>query len=135
MILCNQKENIYKHKHILLEFAHSLINKYMAFSPLTISRILIYIYVLILLSCTLVSGAEQVSANDPDDSSINKDDVFLQWLRSYINRIPTKQVAPTDSTNPQRRNVMLPRICYFTRVTKSGIYQKLCLPYDRDAEH
>ena len=32
--------------------------------------------------------------------------------------------------NQARRNVILPRICYFTRVSKRGIYKKLCLPYN-----
>ncbi|CAF0822120.1 unnamed protein product [Adineta ricciae] len=30
----------------------------------------------------------------------------------------------------RRRNVLMPRICYFSRVTATGIHQKLCLPYN-----
>jgi hypothetical protein len=33
---------------------------------------------------------------------------------------------------PSPRNVIMPRICYFLRVAKTGIYQKLCLPYNAE---
>jgi hypothetical protein len=34
------------------------------------------------------------------------------------------------SRDIQQRNVIMPRICYFSRVTKTGVHQKLCLPYN-----
>lgn len=37
---------------------------------------------------------------------------------------------PVFSTDVRRRNVLMPRICYFSRVTATGIHRKLCLPYN-----
>jgi hypothetical protein len=33
-------------------------------------------------------------------------------------------------TDIERRNVIMPRICYFARVAGTGARQKLCLPYN-----
>jgi hypothetical protein len=37
--------------------------------------------------------------------------------------------SSTAMSNFEQRNVIWPRICYFARVTSSGVHQKLCLPY------
>ncbi len=30
----------------------------------------------------------------------------------------------------KRRNVIMPRICYFARISGTSVHQKLCLPYN-----
>ena len=32
----------------------------------------------------------------------------------------------------RQRSVIMPRICYFARITARGIYQKICLPYGQN---
>ena len=67
------------------------------------------------------------------DLSNNKD----PFLHSYVyhqvpnNIIENFQLMP--SIDIQRRNVIMPRICYFSRVTQAGIHQKLCLPYNNES--
>jgi hypothetical protein len=39
----------------------------------------------------------------------------------------TTSLPPFDI---ERRNVIMPRICYFARVAGTGARQKLCLPYN-----
>ncbi len=36
------------------------------------------------------------------------------------------------SSNIERRNVIMPRICYFARISGTGVHQKLCLPYNNN---
>lgn len=71
---------------------------------------------------------------DMDD--INADtNIFSIWYKRYRS---SNNVHPNSLNDPlskpvmrmERRNVIMPRICYFTRVTKNGIHQKLCLPYN-----
>jgi len=34
------------------------------------------------------------------------------------------------SSDIKRRNVIMPRICYFARISGTSVHQKLCLPYN-----
>ncbi len=34
------------------------------------------------------------------------------------------------SSDVKRRNVIMPRICYFARISGTGVHRKLCLPYN-----
>ena len=35
-----------------------------------------------------------------------------------------------SSSNGKRRSVIVPRLCYFARQSRTGVLQRLCLPYD-----
>lgn len=77
------------------------------------SNVLIWICLLVLICCSSTLAVDK----SPNTMDLNKNPLSV-WYKYY------------RMTKTQRRNVIMPRICYFSRITKSGIHQKLCLPYD-----
>jgi hypothetical protein len=51
------------------------------------------------------------------------------FIKSDSNSIDDLDTS-LSSSNIKRRNVIMPRICYFARVAGTGVRQKLCLPYN-----
>lgn len=94
-------------------------------------HIFIRIYILSLLCHSLISAIVQVPVIDSNKLNTNKDDTFSPWHR-FLEKLG--RTSSTPSTDLQRRNVIMPRICYFSRVTQSGIHQRLCLPYNSDSD-
>lgn len=43
---------------------------------------------------------------------------------------PSTSSSSSFLSNLRRRSVILPRICYFARISGTNGHQKLCLPYD-----
>ncbi|CAF0803733.1 unnamed protein product [Adineta ricciae] len=60
------------------------------------------------------------------------DDKKIFLRPQTIDQAVDKIIEDNSPTLPdiRRRNVLMPRICYFSRVTATGIHQKLCLPYN-----
>ena len=72
-------------------------------------------------------------STDMNNNSIKN--IFLH--RYMFNPVPDnldsnsmEDLSSIPSIDIQRRNVLMPRLCYLSRVTKSGVYRKLCLPYN-----
>lgn len=60
-------------------------------------------------------------------------DQFRRLIKLNSNSLDTSSTSTSSSTissNLQRRNVIMPRICYFARISGTGGHQKLCLPYN-----
>ncbi len=82
----------------------------------------------------MISNADEMPTTVSTDLN-NNQNILLHWFK--YNRLAENSDSKSiknslliPSTNPQRRNVILPRICYFSRITKSGIHKKFCLPYN-----
>lgn len=54
-------------------------------------------------------------------------DGILDEYDQLLNEL-NRQSSSKFSTNIKQRSVLLPKMCYFSRVASSGIYRKLCLP-------
>ena len=101
------------------------------------SHLLLYACLLLVISCSATLSVEKTPpmavANELNDNP----NTLSNWYNYY--RLTNKRYSRLDqhfpsipARNLQRRNVIMPRICYFSRVTKTGIHQKLCLPYNHD---
>lgn len=64
-----------------------------------------------------------------DDTISNNDGPFQDSNNVELDSLSRIQL-PEDRI---RRNVILPRMCYYARVLKRGIYKKLCLPYNQSS--
>ncbi len=95
------------------------------------SGMLIVICLLFVIYCHLTLAVDEIPTMASTSTSNNKN-IFSRWYKYHraLNNLHSNSIENSPSTNPQRRNVIMPRICYFSRTTKSGIYQKLCLPYN-----
>lgn len=86
----------------------------------------------ILLFLSLVSCSISII-----NATTNQALVQRNHLQNILNRLGNIQSsmnkANSDSSkllaDVERRNVIMPRICYFARVSGTSIRQKLCLPY------
>ncbi len=71
--------------------------------------------------------------NNKYNNENNYDRLLYRRLKQYQPTETSDYLLFDDSfsamSNVERRNVIWPRICYFARVTGSGVHQKLCLPY------
>jgi hypothetical protein len=89
--------------------------------------------ILMIICCTLILQVNGIPAMTLDNT--NNNNIFLLWSqdRRTLNKLHSnsfEDLASMSPTDIQRRNVIMPRICYFSRVTKAGVHQKLCLPYN-----
>ena len=90
-------------------------------TAVTIVRILLF---LSLVSCSI----------SIINATTNQALVYRNYLLSRLGNIQSSMnKANSDSSkflaDVERRNVIMPRICYFARVSGTSIRQKLCLPY------
>ncbi len=90
---------------------------------------LIWIFLLVLICCFSTLTINK-TPNAMDLTKIKHNRNLLSSWYKYLNSIENS--PSIYSTKGQRRNVIMPRICYFSRITKSGIHQKLCLPYNNE---
>jgi len=100
------------------------------------SNILIYTCLLTFLCCSSTLDVDKIPTMALTNMSNNKN-MLSRWYKYYqtLNNLYSDSIINSpliSSTNIQRRNVIMPRICYFARVTKSGIHQKVCLPYNNN---
>jgi hypothetical protein len=100
------------------------------------SDIMLYVCLLIVICCSATSSADEIPTMTSNNMN-NNPNILSNWYKNYqlakkLNSELIERSLSVSSTNLQRRNVIMPRICYFTRVTNSGIHQKLCLPYDHE---
>ncbi|UJR27554.1 hypothetical protein I4U23_008836 [Adineta vaga] len=90
------------------------------------TSIIFYIFICYSI-LSIINGLPVMTLPD----SINDNEIYMQ---PYINHQAFNKIFRVEPsvppTNIQRRNVLMPRICYFSRVTASGIHRKLCLPYN-----
>ncbi len=91
------------------------------------SYIMLYVCLLIIICCSVTSGIDEIPTMTSTNMN-NNPNIFSHWYK--YDPLVKKLNSKLTELNLQRRNVIMPRLCYFTRVTKSGIYQKLCLPYN-----
>jgi hypothetical protein len=101
-----------------------------------ISNIRINMYLLLLICCCLTLKIDGMPSIAYADRNNNKN-IFL--FGDKYHRIPEQSHLNLVENSPslrssdiQRRNVIMPRICYFARISKGGVHQKLCLPYGAD---
>ncbi|CAF1172245.1 unnamed protein product [Rotaria sordida] len=78
---------------------------------------------------SITNGLTSVPSTSNNNNNNNKD---LSFLHKYFgSSIPSQSnLLKEFSLNIQQRNVIMPRICYFARISGTGIYQKYCLPYN-----
>ena len=68
------------------------------------------------------------------NAAANNDKLRSVLLRRKYPQFDSNSIEPLESFSPssntERRNVIMPRICYFARVAGTSARQKLCLPYN-----
>ena len=77
---------------------------------------------LLLVITSFVNGTPIVFPNNMENGL---NDHSLRYRDDRLTKMKSLSISSTDH---QRRNVVMPRICYFARVTKSGVHQKICIP-------
>ena len=71
--------------------------------------------------------------NTPLPDTSDKQNLFFHRYKQSRKSIDLNlEQAPLrpPSSNTEERSVILPRLCYFARVSGTSLRHKLCLPYD-----
>ena len=77
-----------------------------------------------------VNGKPFMTAPYMDSYNIFSRQSGSRRTSTKLDPILSENFPSMSSKDIQQRNVIMPRICYFSRVTKTGVHQKLCLPYN-----
>lgn len=82
---------------------------------------------ILLLLCACLSSILIINALKNEPSTNHKHEKTF-FSRKFAR--PNANLSAQPSSNVQQRNVIMPRICYFARISGTAVYQRLCLPYD-----
>lgn len=82
---------------------------------------------LVLINNVLTDASFTKDTNQKDSIYLDPENLQLPF---QSNPNPSEESLLTVSASKiQQRNVIMPRICYYARVSGTAVYQKLCLPY------
>jgi hypothetical protein len=99
----------------------------------SISFIRMLVFLCVCYSLMSISNALN---NIPFSTNNNNNNLLFRYYESFQPSTKSDSVLLEEylsSLTPsgiQRRNVIMPRICYYARVSGTRAHQKLCLPYD-----
>jgi hypothetical protein len=88
-------------------------------------RILLFLFICCSLML-IVNGMRRV----PFTHNNKKDPFLLRYQSSWPSIQFDRNSLEKSSLDIQRRNAIMPRICYFARISGTSAHQKLCLPYN-----
>lgn len=113
--------------YICLKFFSQLVS-FLLMAGLISHRVL-YILSIVCSLLWLIQAAERpprMDANDKHDLFFHRFKQSRKSIDSNLDQVP-QSLSPS---NAQERSVILPRLCYFARVSGTSVHHKLCLPYN-----